>query len=294
MENILFIINPIAGGGRAKSYIPIIKEVMEEHNRNYDIASTKVPKEATELALKGVEKGYTTIVAVGGDGTINEVAKGLIMSKSNASLAIIPGGTGNDLARTLKIPRNPRKALELLVNGRSKEIDIAFANDHIFLNIASVGLDSEIVKNAESIKKKIKGKIAYFISVFKTLFGYRNKEVKIQIDDEFYDGDIILLAIANGKYYGGGFKICPDATIEDGYFHVCIVKKTPKLKFLLLFPTIFKGLHIKFKKYVKVHKARRIKIITNEDAYLNIDGEIHDISKETMFRIDGRRLNVVC
>lgn len=294
MENILFIVNPIAGGGRAKSYIPIIKETMEENNKNYNIVNTKGPKEAIDLTLEAVKKGYTTIVAVGGDGTINEIAEGLIISKSNTSLAIIPGGTGNDLARTLKIPRNPREALKLLVQGRSKKIDIAFANDRIFLNIASIGLDSEIVKNAESIKKKIKGKIAYFISVFRTLFIYRNKRVKVQIDDELFDEDITLLAVANGKYYGGGFKICPDATMEDGYFHVCIVKKATKFKFLLLFPTIFKGFHTKFKKYVKVHKAREIKIMTDEDAYLNIDGEIYDVSKETMFRIGDERLNVVC
>ncbi|HLR34341.1 MAG TPA: diacylglycerol kinase family protein [Tissierellales bacterium] len=294
MDKILFIVNPIAGGGRAKDYIPIIKEVMKENNKDYNIVNTKAPKEAIALTVEGVKSGYTVIVAVGGDGTINEVAEGLIMSKSNSLLAVIPGGTGNDSARTLNVPRNPYEALNLLVKGESKEIDIAFVNDRIFLNIASVGLDSEIVKNAETIKKRVKGKVAYLISVFRTLFIYRNKKVKVQIDDKSLDEDIILLAVANGKYYGGGLKICPDALMGDGYFHVCIVKKIPKLKIFFLFPTMFKGLHTKFEKYVKIHKAKRIKIMTDEDAYLNIDGEIYDISKETMFTIGDRRLQIVC
>src|SRR5699024_12283037 len=89
----------------------------------------------------------------------------------------IPGGTGNDSARTLNVPRNPYEALNLLVKGESKEIDIAFVNDRIFLNIASVGLDSEIVKNAETIKKRVKGKVAYLISVFRILFIYIHKNV---------------------------------------------------------------------------------------------------------------------
>ncbi len=100
------------------------------------------------------------------------------------------------------------------------------------------------------------------------------------------------MAVGNGKYYGGGLKILPMAIVEDGYFHVCIVNKISKIKFLFLFPSIFKGKHIKLKKYVEIFKAKKIKVITEKRIYLNIDGEIYDIERETLFTIGNEKLRV--
>mgnify|MGYP000908863069 FL=1 len=293
MDKILFIINPIAGGGKAEKLKPSIKKYMENVGLEYDIQLTKGPKDAIELGKSGIVKGYNTIVAVGGDGTVNEVAIGIIES-GKGNLGIIPSGTGNDLARTLEIPFELEKALDIIIEGNKKEIDIGLVNNNLFLNIASIGLDSEVVKNTEKIKKRIRSKIAYGVGVINTLFKFRGKRVILEIDDHLIDRDISLVAVGNGKYYGGGFKILPMAIAEDGYFHVIVVNKASRIKLLVLFPSILFGKHTKFKNMVQVFKAKEIKVITEDKTYLNVDGEIYDIEKETVFTINDEKLPVFC
>ena len=291
MERMVFIVNPVAGGGKAKKIIPLIRQTMDETKIEYDIALTTGPKDAINIAKESIQKGYTTIVAVGGDGTVNEVAIGILKS-GNGTLGIIPSGTGNDLARTLNIPFNLKQAIEIIIKGSKKNIDIGVVNNSLFLNIASIGFDSEVVKNTQGIKKRIKLGIAYVIGVLKTIVTFKDKEIQLEIDGLPIDKNIILVAIGNGKYYGGGLKILPMAIIEDGYFHVCIVNNISKFKLLLLFPSIFIGKHIKLKKYVEIFKAKKIKIITENQMYLNVDGEIYDIEKETLFTIENEKLAV--
>lgn len=292
MDKILFIINPVAGGGRAKGLIPLIKEVMDKHERRYEIKLTEKPKEAIYIAEDNAEN-YEIIVAVGGDGTVNEVSRGLI-NKGQGTLGIIPGGTGNDMAKTLGIPVNPMDALEILCEGVKKDIDIGHVNSSNFLNISSVGFDAEVVINNDNLKKIIKSGISYAISVVYTLLSFRKKKVNITIDDNTIEENIILLAVGNGKYYGGGMKILPMAKIDDGYLDVCIVSGIGKIKLLFLFPSIFKGNHIKYKKYVKMHKGKTIKVEAKDRIYLNIDGEIVSGPKEIVFSMEDKKLNVIC
>ncbi|SCL96577.1 diacylglycerol/lipid kinase family protein [Sporanaerobacter sp. PP17-6a] len=293
MDSILFIINPIAGNGRAKSLISIIKSTMEENKKKYDISITHAPKEAIKIAKEGISKGHKIIVAVGGDGTINEVATG-IMRGGKGILGIIPGGTGNDLARTLKIPENPREALRLILIGNSKKIDTCFVNNNLFLNIASIGLDSEVIKNIWKIRSRINGRISYVIGFIRTLLSYKYKILEIEIDNMHLNEEVILAAIGNGKYYGGGMKICPSAIIEDGYFNVCVIRRINIVKLFLVFPSIFWGEHIKFGKYVNIYKGKEIKIKGLERLWLNIDGELKEIGEEASFTINNKGLNVVC
>lgn len=293
MNRLLFIVNPVAGGGRAKRLLPIIDDYMGKTNKIYNIELTSNPKEATDLTKKAIEKGYSTIVAVGGDGTINEVAIGILES-GEGTLGIIPSGTGNDLARTLNIPFDPIEAMDTIIKGNKKQIDIGFVNNNPFLNIASIGLDSEVVKNTERIKVRIRSKIAYIIGVLSTLFSFKDKRVKLEIDGVPMHKNIFLIAVGNGKYYGGGLKILPMAIAEDGYFHVCVINRASKMKLLFLFPSIFKGKHINFKKHVEIFKAKKIRIITEDKAYLNIDGEIYDNEREILFKVGDERLTVFC
>jgi len=293
VDRILFIINPVAGGGKAKKLLPVIDKYMVKTGKIYDIVLTSRPKEATIISKQAIEKGYTTIVAVGGDGTINEVAIGILES-GKGTLGIIPSGTGNDLARTLNIPFDPIEAMDIIIKGNKKQIDIGFVNNNPFLNIASIGLDSEVVKNTEKIKIRIRSRIAYVIGVLSTLFNFKDKRVQLEIDDVSMDKNIFLIAVGNGKYYGGGLKILPMAIAEDGYFHVCVINKASKIKLLFLFPSIFKGKHIKFRKDVEIFKAKKIKIVTEDKTYLNIDGEIYDNEKETLFKVGDKRLTVFC
>lgn len=292
MGEILFIVNPVAGGGKAKDLIPLIEEVMDEHKKDYEIILTSEPKEAIEIAEKSVDN-FDTIVAVGGDGTVNEVARGLI-NMGKGTLGIIPGGTGNDMAKSLGINMDPKEALIVLSKGVKKDIDIGKINGYKFLNIASVGFDAEVVFNNVNIKKKIKSGISYAVSVIYTLLSFKSKKVEIEIDGEIIEDNIILMAVGNGKYYGGGMKILPMADVDDGFFHICIVSGIGKIKLLFLFPTIFKGNHIKYNKYVKIYKSKNIKVKSSENILLNIDGELVPDINDIEFSMEENKLNVIC
>lgn len=292
MERILFIINPVAGGGRTKGLVPLINNAMKDKDIEYDIVFTTRPKEGTDIAKQGVHKGYNKIVAVGGDGTVNEIAFGLI-EEEKGILGILPSGTGNDLARSLSIPLEPEKALDNILNGKSKTIDVGTVNDGLFLNISSIGFDAEVVTIADKIKTKIKSSISYVIALFITLLRFKYINVEIEIDDSVIQRDILLIAVGNGRCYGGGIKILPMANLEDGFFHVCIVNKLSKLKLLFLLPTIVNGSHINQEKYVKIYKAKKVKVRSEDKAYLNIDGEIEELKEEVLFEINSTKLSVI-
>lgn len=289
MEKLLFIINPIAGGGKAKELLPLIEEKMKLNKIDYQIMETDKPKEATTIVEQSKIK---IVIAVGGDGTVNEVAKGII-NRGNGSLGIIPGGTGNDMCKSLGLSMDPIEALETIIRGKTKEMDIGLANEKYFLNIASVGFDAQVVRNTDKIKTKISGRVAYILGVLLTLITYRIKPTDIEIDGIAHHKNMLLLAVGNGQYYGGGMKIIPTAKIDDGYLHLCLVKDISNLKALFLFPSIFKGEHLKYEKYVEIYKAKNILIKTKGEFYLNIDGDLILTNDVAEFKISQNKLNII-
>lgn len=292
MDHILFIINPIAGGGKAEKIIPLIQDFMDSHKRKYKIITTTKPREAIDIAKNNVDN-YEIIVAVGGDGTINEVAKGIIIA-GRGTLGIVPAGTGNDMVKSLGISLNPEKSLETIIRGSRREIDIGKVNNINFINIASVGFDAEVIVNHSKFKGRIKGKLVYILSVIYTLFNYKNKKLEIEIDGEELIEDIVLLAVGSGKYYGGGMKILPSAKVDDEYLYICIISGISKLRMLYLFPTLFEGNHVNYKKYVKIYKAKNIKVNSKEKIHLNVDGDSFSKEREIYFKLDNNKLKVIC
>lgn len=291
MDKILFVLNPVAGGGKANDLISIIKETMGKYNREYTLILTTEPKHAITVVEENIDY-YDIFVAVGGDGTVNEVSRGLT-NKGKGTLAIIPGGTGNDMAKSLGIPLDPKEALEALCRGLKRDIDIGNVNGYNFLNIASVGFDAEVTINNVRIKKIIKSRISYAISVIYTLLSFKKKKIKINIDGEILEDEIILLAVGNGRYYGGGMEILPMAIVDDGFLDICLISGLGKIKTLFLFPSIFKGNHIKYKKYVKIYKAKSVQVNIEEGIYLNIDGDVLPKQNEIKFSLEDNKLNVV-
>ena len=267
----MFIINPVAGKGKGKIIAQQIHQFMDGKGISYDIRFTRYKGDGEILAREAVARGCRTIIPVGGDGTIYEVINGMDLGKS--ALGIIPSGTGNDLAKTLGIPENPLKALKIIHGGHKAIIDCGQANGRYFLNVASVGLDAEIVKETENIKKYVKGPSAYVAGVLKTLLYFRHKDVVMEIDGVEMRRNVMLVAVANGRYYGGGMKIAPQAEIEDGYFDICIINRISKVKLLRLFPTIFSGEHVRVEE-VEMLRGKTIKIDGLERLMINVDGDI--------------------
>lgn len=290
MNRLLFIVNPMAGGGRSRSLEPLITKTMEEYKIEYDIVFTSREGDGTRLAE---ERYCNRVIAVGGDGTVNEVAKGLL-KRGYGVMGIIPSGTGNDLSRSLGIPLDPLKAIEFIINSKTRFIDVGVANGNYFLNIASFGFDAEVVRNAHRFKRLYGGKIPYILGTILTLIKFKKREITLEIDGKEYTESLILLAIGNGKYYGGGMKILPDSNLDDGYLHLCLIKDASNLLRLILFPTIFSGRHLKYSRYVNVFKAKNVKIRSNRPEIFNIDGEIIHGENEIIFNISDHKLPIMC
>lgn len=272
----LFIINPAAGKGKTLKIIPLIEKIFKEKKEEYIIKITEGAGHASEIAKKYSSLEDYRIYSVGGDGTLNEVLNG--MADSSSTLAVIPSGTGNDFIKSIynySRKENIENILKKMINGKEKYIDLGIFNNRYFINIASVGFDAEVAYNAIKLKKLpfIGGKLAYILAIIITVFMFNHENLHIEIDNIKFNLQSLLVAVANGRFYGGGINITPEAEIDDGIFDICAIDKISKLKILALFPKAIKGKHKSIKE-VSFYLGKKVKIISNKHISFNIDGEI--------------------
>ncbi|MDT8717410.1 diacylglycerol kinase family lipid kinase [Clostridium sp. 19966] len=269
----LFIVNPKAGKGRGLQYIENIKHIID-NKIDYRIEVTNKSGHATEIARKYSHDEEYIICSVGGDGTLNEVVNGMAGGKS--TLAIIPTGSGNDFVRTIYPKYILKDLFSKVICGDTKLVDLIKINEKYFLNIASVGLDADVAYNAIKFKKNkfISGSMAYMLSVFKTLLNKRGTWVKLNIDGTQYDyKKLLLIAISNGKSYGGGIHITPQAEVDDGFADICMIENLRLLRIFRMMPKLFRAQHLQVKE-VKMYKAQEIEIEGRSEFKVNVDGEI--------------------
>lgn len=292
MRKLLFIINPIAGNGKGTEQIRIINQYMSKLDLEYAIKISNKVGNVTEMTAWGCQNNFTDIISVGGDGTFVEAVNGLDL-KANVSLALIPSGTGNDFARVLNMPKDVKVCLDIIMVGDTKLVDIGTVNEQRFINVCCMGIDGEIILDTDRIKSKIKGTSAYILSTLKALSTYKAKKVVITIDGQELIREIILVAVGNGKYIGGGMKVTPDAEIDDGLLELCIVNKLNKGKLLMLFPSIFKGTHVNIKPTVEMYRGKEIHVHAIEDRLLiNADGNIIGTTPAKI-GINGNKIKIV-
>ena len=287
----LFIINPAAGKGKAVKIIPVIKALFDERPDDFVIEITKGPGHAAEIAASYAAKGIDRIYSVGGDGTLNEVLNG--MAGTDCSLGIIPCGSGNDFIRSIYRVEDVKKALPDIINGTDKYVDLGRVNGRYFINVASLGFDADVVHNTRLIKKLpfISGKMAYILGIFTTLIRNKSHTIAASMDGFRISGNHLLIAVANGKYYGGGMMPAPEASLDDGLLDICTVKKTSRIKILRLFPLYIKGQHGSLVE-VDFYKSKKIKIIALEDIALNVDGEISMV-RRAQFELIPKGVKIV-
>lgn len=271
MLSYLFIVNPVAGKKNIGKITSHIQEVMEKNNCTYEIKKTEKVGDAEVFAQEAKNKDYSTIVSVGGDGTLHEVVNGMLGGVKK--LGVVPTGTGNDFARSLGIPMDIKQSIEVLVKRNFIKADIGRLNGNCFVNFCSIGLDALIAEEANKIKKYFSSTYAYIIGVVKGLARFKSIKVELVIDGKKYEEEIMLAAICNGAYYGGGMKIAPDAEIDDGLFDICVVRKMSKLKLLFLFPSIFTGKHVSYDE-VKMYRGKDVQVLSKDKFNVNADGEI--------------------
>lgn len=268
MRKFLFIINPVAGKGVTKNMIPIINKVFKEHIM--DMKISKFIGDATQIAIENSEK-YTDIISVGGDGTLTEVINGL--SGYEGNLGIIPAGTGNDFARTLELPEELTACLGIILDGKVKYVDVPKINNNAFINVASFGIDGGIIVDTDKIKQKITGTPAYVFASLKGILNYKPYKVIMEIDELKIEREIVIAAVGNGKYFGGGMKVAPMAQLDDGLLDVVIANKTNKTKLIKLFIKLFKGTHMS-DPIVEHYRCKKFVIKSNETILINTDGNL--------------------
>lgn len=271
MSSCFFIVNPVAGSGNAWRMFQSARRIMDDKGIDYGFAVSQYPKHAVELARKAVAEGESVIVAVGGDGTVNEVASEL--SGRNVTMGIFPGGTGNDLAYALNIPSDANRAMDVLLNGRKRNMDAGIANDSFFINVAGLGFDVEVLKNVEGFKKKLNGMLPYFLGIIKSLLHLNHIDLEIEADGQKQRIPALIVAVANGRLFGGGMKVAPLSDPFDGMFDVCLVERLSRFKFIQLLPLFIKGRHIGLKP-VKYFHTREIRVVSDTPCTVQVDGEL--------------------
>ncbi|PMQ02351.1 MAG: diacylglycerol kinase [Dictyoglomus sp. NZ13-RE01] len=281
------LVNPIANKGRGEKLFPEIKSLLEKENINFDIEFTLGGEGTLKQVEKALDKGADIVVAAGGDGTVNEVVNGL---RGRAKLGILPIGRGNDVARSLKIPKNLKEAVKLLKKGKNFKMDLGMIDGRYFVGVTGLGFDAEA--NLTANRLKFRGPLGYVASVFLTLKNYKPKKCNIYMDDKVWSGEITLVAIGNTRNYAGGMKITPSARLNDGLFDICIVEKIHPLELVLYFPLIYFGKHT-INPHVKMYRAKEVKIEGEKDLMATMDGELIPAEKLVVKNIPNIQ-DVIC
>lgn len=268
---IAFIINPVAGRGRTARIWPKLEQQLGTLKVPYQPFFTSCPKDAENLARELPGQGYDCLAVCGGDGTLNEVINGLQFE--SACLAVVPTGTGNDFCRSAGIPGNPFQAIRLLQKGTVKKVDLGKANGRYFANMIGAGFDAEVARTTNEDFTWLKGTPAYVASLFKVLVNYRNVEMMVQMGNMVCRGKMLLVAVGNGQYLGAGMRIVPQARIDDGFFHLCLIGDVTKGEILTTFPKIFSGRHAGHPK-VSILSAGKVRISSARPVVIQADGEI--------------------
>lgn len=268
---ILFLVNPAAGKGRAKRLWEQAAPRLSGLG-DFDVLYTGAPGEATRMARDAAERGYDRVAAVGGDGTINEVMNGL--AGTDAALAVLPGGTGNDYAHCTGLPVDMYEAGRVALLGDSRLVDVGhLSTGKYFLSVIGAGFDAEVAANVNKVPKYFGGTIPYMAGILKTLWQYAPREMEIEIDGRLLSQKTFLVAVGLAASFGGGMRITPDAVVDDGLFDVCIAGDVGKAEVLRLVPLIYKGTHVTHPK-VRMTRCRDIAIRSNTPTAIQAEGEL--------------------
>jgi YegS/Rv2252/BmrU family lipid kinase len=262
------IANPSAGGGRTARQLEGVRRALRDLGLEHELELTRDLEHARELTRAATTRGEVA-VAFGGDGLIGAVADAL--KETDGTLGVLPGGRGNDFARVLGIPKEPRAACQVLASGKIRAIDLGTAGAATFIGIASCGFDSDANRVANE-SRLIRGNLVYAYGALRTLMSWRPASFEVTVDGESRRVRAYTIAAANSKAYGGGMMLAPDAELDDGLLDLVIVEDVPKLRFLRLLPTVFKGEHIR-QPNVHVLRGAKIEISADRPFTVYADGD---------------------
>jgi YegS/Rv2252/BmrU family lipid kinase len=287
-KKILFIINPISGGHNKAEMVKAIPELLDKERFDISISHSKCAGHAKEMAKKAVENKGDIVVAGGGDGTINEIASQLV--NTNTALAIVPCGSGNGLARDLKIPLHYKKAIQQINSLQIKKIDVGVCNDQYFFSLAGAGYDGKVAYDFNQSKKR--KFIGYVWAVLKDYFSAKEQPYEIVLDKEKISGKYFFVTIANCSQWGYGVKVASGAKLDDGVFTVNLCKK-PSILFIV--PFIIRMLLGKLdtSKYCTLKVSKKVSLSSNNPFYYHLDGDAKEVTRQIEVEVLHKSLHIV-
>jgi len=288
-KKILFVVNPISGGKKKTAFNKQVLEVLDLKKFNPTFQQTTKPNHAYELGKKAIEEKYDAVIAVGGDGTINELGSALV--GSDIPLGIIPEGSGNGLALYLGIPMNETAAIRRINKFETVAVDSGIINGRPFFNIAGLGFDASV--SDRFANDTIRGPIGYLRSVIDVLKNYKPCHYTLEIDGVRLEREAFMISVANSPQYGNNAYIAPNASVSDGMLDVCIVRKfpmyiLPKMVFHLFNRSADQS------EYVEIIPGKNIKIIRKDNGPVHIDGEPLSLVGDLDIQVNPGSLNIIC
>ncbi len=270
---IYIIANELSGKGKGAESLKKVKEALNARGEEYITLISEYSGHSTELAKQACEENDCTLVmAIGGDGTFSEVLSGMDLS---VPISFVPAGTGNDFAAGAEFSSDVEEAVSYALSGGVAEFDILDVNGRRCLNIAGTGFDVNVLLLEEKVRRFIRHKISYKIALFLSLVSLKFTEIELKVDEgEKRKLSVLLIAAANGKYYGGGMPISLDARCDDGFIDLVVIKKLPRIKIPYIFLRFFQGRLKEVTKYVEIHRCKKVEFSTTDRLPVNIDGEL--------------------
>ncbi len=288
-KHLVFIINPKSGVKKKKSVQLAIDSALDTERFTYELVYTKYPKHGTELAKQASEEGAYAVVAVGGDGSVNDIVAGL--DGTSTALAIIPKGSGNGMARSMNIPLNTEEAIQVINKGNFINMDVGYANGQPFVSNAGVAFDALISRKfAKSVRR---GLAMYSWLVTRYMWTYKEWDWDITIDGEQIKEKAFIISVANGKQFGYNFQIAPEANWTDGLLDIIVIRKFPKflggaLVLRAIVGTITKS------PYVTHYRGKEISISHPDLRLMQTDGDAHRCENKVNFHVEkGRQVVLV-
>lgn len=302
----VFVVNPRSANGETGARWPALRAYLQQQGVEGETRFTQAPGEAEHFAREAIAAGDRLVVAVGGDGTINEVVNGFFgphgALSSEAALGILPSGTGGDLIRTLGVARNPYQAAEQLARAETRRIDLGrafFLNaearpcDRYFVNIAEAGLGGAVVARVNRTSKRLGGFASFLFGTLLTFATYEAAEIELEVDEapprRLRAWNVV---VGNGGYFGGGMRILPGAQLDDGCFDVMVVGDVARLDLFRNVGALYAGTHLS-QPGVEHFRARRIHVRCERPLLLDLDGEQPGTTDAT-FEVLAQALTVRC
>jgi diacylglycerol kinase (ATP) len=261
------IYNPIAGRGRARKHVGRALAYLRERGADVDCVPSASPTDLTRIAAESSRGAWDRVVVCGGDGSLHLAVRDFDLQRG--TLALLPLGTGDDFARVVGIPRTVIGACDVILNGRTREVDVATANGLRFLGVAGLGFDSEVAEYASENAKFLRGSLVYLYSILRVLPRFAPHRVRM---NGVRSEEIMFACVGNTCQYGGGIRITPNAVIDDGMLDLCLVHRTTRLQLLKTLPRAYTGSHVE-SPFVETARAARFTFESERTMDVYADGE---------------------